>query len=88
MSPARIERVHRIRTRIVASATALFIALFGVIGVRLALGDDPALSTTSSTSSATPSSSNPASSENDDDSGLTTSDESSRAVSPVTTSQS
>jgi hypothetical protein len=86
MSPARVERVRRIRTRIVASATALFVALFGVIGVRLALGDDPALSTSSTgTSSATP---NPSSTATDDDSGLTTADQPSRAVSPVTTSQS
>ena len=33
----------------VASATALFIALFGVIGIQLASGHDPALSSESST---------------------------------------
>ena len=84
MSPARVERIRRIRTGVVASATALFIALFGVIGVRLASGHDPALSKSSSTTSST----NTTSTSSDDDSQLTTSAQPSQAVSPVTTSQS
>ena len=89
MSPARVERIRRIRTRVVASATALFIALFGVIGVRLASGHDPALSKSSSTTSSTGAeSTSSTSTSSDDDSQLTTSDQPSQAVSPVTTSQS
>lgn len=91
MSPERIQRASRIRSRIVASATALFVALFGVIGVRLASGHDPALSKSTSTSTSagtnwtSPSSS---SSTTGDDDQLTTSDQPSQDVSPVTTSQS
>jgi hypothetical protein len=76
-----------IRTRIAAAATALFVALFGVIGIRLASGHDPALATSTSTSgttSTTPATTTTATDEDD----VTTSDQSSQAVSPVTTSQS
>jgi hypothetical protein len=93
MSPARAQRTRLIRSRIAAAATALFVALFGVIGVRLASGHDPGLAksatstTSNSTSTSTGTSSNSSSTQSDQPS-LTTSDQPSQAVSPVTTSQS
>jgi hypothetical protein len=72
MSPARIQRVHRIRSRIIAAAVSLFVALFGVIGVRLASGHDPGLAKSSATQGSTTS----------------ISQQPSQSVAPVTTSQS
>jgi hypothetical protein len=83
MSPARVERIRRIRTRVAASAAALFVALFGLIGVQLASGHDPALSSSASNARSTTTTTTD---EGDDQ--LTTSDEPSQDVSPVTTSQS
>lgn len=83
MSPARVQRIHHIRSRVVAAAVGLFVAVFGVIGVRLASGHDPALSKPSATKTSTTSTTNSASSTQ-----LTTSEQPSQAVSPVTTSQS
>jgi len=80
MSPARIQRIHRIRSRVVAAAVSLFVALFGVIGVRLASGHDPGLTKTTAKSSSTTTTST--------DSQLTTSQQPSQSVAPVTTSQS
>ena len=79
MSPARVQRIHAIRCRVVAAAVALFVALFGVIGVRLASGNDPGLAKSSAkqSSATTPS-----------DSQLTTAQQPSQSVAPVTTSQS
>lgn len=85
MSPQRIQRTRLIRGRIAAAATALFVALFGVIGVRLAAGHDPALSSTT-TGSATGTTSTTTSST--DQTQVTTSDQPAQTVSPVTTSQS
>jgi len=66
-------------------ALALFVAVWGVIGVQLASGHDPALKKSDATSSSN-SSSATSSSRSDDE--LTTSDDSSSDVSPVTTQQS
>jgi hypothetical protein len=44
---ARRARVHRIRVRVAAGATALFIALFSGLYVQMATGHDPALRPTS-----------------------------------------
>jgi hypothetical protein len=49
MSPARASRIKLIRTRVAAAAVAVFIAVWGVIGVRLASGDDPALTQSATT---------------------------------------
>jgi hypothetical protein len=90
MSPARAQRTHLIRSRIASGAIALFVALFGVIGVRLASGHDPGLakSTTSTTSTSTSTGTTSSSASGDQQPSLSTSGQSSRAVSPVTTSQS
>jgi hypothetical protein len=87
MSPARANRIHLIRRRAAGGAVALFVAVWGVIGVQLASGHDPALSS-SSGSSTTGSTSTTDSESTTDQSQLTTSDQPSQAVSPVTTSQS
>jgi hypothetical protein len=90
MSPARANRVHLIRRRAVGAAVAVFVAIWGVIGVQLASGNDPALSSGSSTTgtTSTTTSSTSASTTSTADQQVTTSDQSSQAVSPVTTSQS
>ena len=44
---ARHARVHRIRVRVAAGATALFLALFSGLYVQMATGHDPALGTQS-----------------------------------------
>jgi hypothetical protein len=93
MSPARVHRIHRIRSRVIAAATALFVAVFGLIGVRLASGHDPALSTSASKKSTTSTStssttSTSARTTSANDAQVTTSQQPSQAVAPVTTSQS
>jgi hypothetical protein len=84
MSPARAQRIHLIRRRAVAGAVAVFIAAWGVIGVQLASGNDPALTTPTGTSTTTTSTT----SSDQQQTQLTTSDQPSQAVAPVTTSQS
>ena len=83
MSPERTQRIQLIRGRIVGWSLALFVAVWGVIGVQLALGHDPALKKSDHTSSSNSSSDT---SRSDDE--LTTSEDSSSAVAPVTTQQS
>ena len=68
-----------IRSRIVAGAVALFVALFGLIGVRLAEGHDPALAKSAAKQSSTKTTT---------DQQLTTSPQPTQSVAPVTTSQS
>jgi hypothetical protein len=85
MSPERTARISLIRGRIVGGAIALFVTVWGVIGIQLASGHDPALGSSDATSSSN-SSSATTSGESDDQ--LTTSDDSSSDVSPVTTQQS
>lgn len=46
---ARRRRVHDIRRRVLASATALFVAVWMLIAVMLVTGHDPALATKRST---------------------------------------
>jgi hypothetical protein len=84
MSPARVNRIRLIRKRVIGGAVALFVAVWGVIGIQLASGNDPALSKTSSTNPSTTSSSASTTQQPQ----LTTSDQPPQAVSPVTTSQS
>jgi hypothetical protein len=85
MSPARANRIRLIRRRATAGAVAVFAAVWGVIGIQLASGHDPALS---STSGSTTSTSTTTSSSTTDQAELSTSSQPSQAVSPVTTSQS
>jgi hypothetical protein len=89
MSPARANRVKLIRTRAAAGALAVFMAVWGVIGVQLASGNDPALSNASgSTTSTTATTSTASDSTTDTQSQVESSGQSSTSVGPVTTSQS
>lgn len=83
MSPARANRIHLIRRRVVGGVVALSVAAGGVIGVQLASGNDPAQSSSGSSTTGTTTNSGSTA-----DPQLTTSGQSSHAVSPVTTSQS
>ena len=77
---ARRARVRRIRARVAAGATALFLAAFSGLYVQMATGHDPALGTsTAQVASATTSSSSTSSS---------TSSTSSRDSEPMTTAAS
>jgi hypothetical protein len=89
MSPARANRIRLIRTRATAGAVAVFIAVWGVIGVQLASGNDPALSKASdSNTSTTATTSTGSDSTTETQSQVESSGQSSTSVSPVTTSQS
>jgi len=77
---ARRARVHRIRARVAAGATALFLAAFSGLYVQMATGHDPVLGTsTAQVASATTSSSSTSSS---------TSSTSTRDSEPMTTAAS
>ena len=79
---ARRARVRRIRARVAAGATALFLAAFSGLYVQMATGHDPALGTsTAQVASATSSSSSTTSSSS-------TSTTSSRDSEPMTTAAS
>ena len=88
MSPARASRIQMIRRRAVGGAVALFVAVWGVIGIQLASGHDPALSGESTTTGSTTGTTSTSASTTRKQTDLTTSDQPSQAVSPVTTSQS
>jgi hypothetical protein len=88
MSPARTNRIHLIRRRAIGGAVAVFVAAWGVIGVQLASGHDPALSSSGSSTTGSTSTTTSTSPSTSDQSQLTTSDQPSQDVSPVTTSQS
>ena len=73
---ARHARVHRIRVRVAAGATALFLALFSGLYVQMATGHDPAIgaesaqvatTSQSSTSSTTSTSTSPGTSSSQQD---------------------
>jgi hypothetical protein len=56
----RQRRTKLIRTRVVAGAVALFVALFGGITAQLAAGHDPALSKSTTSTTTTTSANAPA----------------------------
>jgi hypothetical protein len=78
----RNRRVKTIRARFAAGAVVLFVALFGGISVQLASGHDPALAAKSTKSTTGAASTITTSSVTDQE------DQSAKALSPVTTSQS
>ena len=91
-SPAlahRRRRLHLIRTRVVAGAAALFVAVFGGITVQLASGHDPALSATSKKSTpGTTSAATTAQQQTTTQRPATPKQPASTTLSPVTTRQS
>jgi hypothetical protein len=88
MSQARIDRLRHIRRRAVAGAVALFVAVWGLIGIQLASGNDPALKQSDTGTGATSSSSATTTTTDQGTDQLSTADQSSQDISPVTTSQS
>jgi hypothetical protein len=49
----RARRVWRLRRRVLAISLACFVLFFGVMTIRMSLGDDPALGSSAATSSST-----------------------------------
>jgi len=78
---ARRARVRRIRGRVAAGATALFLALFSVLYVQMATGNDPALGAESAQVAATSSDTTSSDDTTTDDSGASD-------AAPMTTSAS
>ena len=70
---ARHARVRRIRGRIAAAATALFLALFSGLYVQMATGNDPALGAESAQAATTSSDDTTPSSTEQDSAPMTTS---------------
>ena len=84
----RRRRVQLIRTRVVAGAVALFVAVFGGITAQLAAGNDPALSSSKSTTTATAASTATKPTKTTTQQQQSRAQQKSTAVSPVTTRQS
>jgi len=81
---ARRARVHRIRARVAAGATALFLAAFSGLYVQMATGHDPAVGT----STAQVAAATPATTSSTTTSSSGTSSTSSRDSQPMTTAAS
>ena len=81
---ARRARVRRIRGRIAAAATALFLALFSGLYVQMATGNDPALGAESAQVATATSSSDDTTTSSDD----TSTSSSEQDSAPMTTSAS